>query len=237
MKNRLIRLFKDNAGRSGRLEVRSDSQNEASIYLYDAIGGWYGIAAQDFVRELNALSAETIHLRISSPGGDVFEARAMQTAIRQHASKIVAHIDGLAASAATYVALGANEVEMSEGSFFMIHNAWAIVMGNKAEMTSMAKTLDKIDGSILSDYRSKTKKDEKQIREWMDGETWFTAEEALQHGFIDRIFTGDPVENKWDLSAYDKVPEALGRERESVTPTYDRGLIERRLQLIERLGR
>jgi ATP-dependent Clp protease protease subunit len=105
--------------------------DEATILLYDVIDPWWGVAAKDFIAALAGDHAPTIHLRINSPGGDVFEARAMATAIRQHKSNVIAHIDGVAASAATYIAvIAAKEVEMSDGAFFMIHQAWALAMGN-----------------------------------------------------------------------------------------------------------
>src|SRR4051812_6566576 len=96
-----MQLLRDNldAPRAGlQAKVQGD---EATLYVYDAIGGWFGLPAADFVKELNGITAGTIHLRINSPGGDVFEARAMATAIRQHKSNVIAHVDGVAASAAT----------------------------------------------------------------------------------------------------------------------------------------
>lgn len=161
---------------------------EATIYLYDAIGGWFGIAAAEFVQELNGLKAKTIHLRINSPGGSVFEAEAIQTAIQQHGAKVVAHIDGMAASAATYVALAADEIEISDGGFFMIHNAWGVAIGSAVEVRAYADLLDKISENISQDYQNKTGKSAEQITDWMNTETWFSASEALEHGFVDRIY-------------------------------------------------
>ena len=115
IKTALMSLFVANRAKGQGFRVEGMDDEEASIYIYDAIGSWFGIDAQEFVRSLNSITANTIHLRINSPGGDVFDARAMITAVRQHKSKIVAHIDGLAASAATGLALAADEVEISEG--------------------------------------------------------------------------------------------------------------------------
>lgn len=234
MKNRLAKLFQNNARKGAGFQVKAEADNEATVYLFDAIGGWFGIEAQEFVREIAGIAAGTIHLRINSPGGDVFDARAMQTALRQHPSKVVAHIDGLAASAATFLAMGADEVEIAEGGFFMIHNAWSLMMGNAAEMREMADLLEKIDASIAGDYRRKTAKDEAQIAEWMAAESWFNAEEALAHGFVDRIFESAPAENRFDLSAYDNTPEALTAAPQP--PAYDRATLERRLAFVERFS-
>jgi ATP-dependent Clp protease protease subunit len=177
-------------GDDRRYEVQDSDNDEATIYLYDVIGDYWGdgVSAKQFAADLSEITAGTIHLRINSPGGDVFDARAMQTALRQHPARVVAHIDGLAASAATYVMLGADDIEAVEGAMFMIHNAWALVIGNKNDMRKMAETLDRIDEGIAADYVAKTGVSTERVREWMDAETDFTAAEALENGFIDRIY-------------------------------------------------
>lgn len=149
------------------------AKDEATVYVYDAIGGWCGLDPQEWVPAFNAIKAKTIHLRINSPGGSVMDAEAMRTAIAQHPSKVVAHIDGMAASAATSVAIAADEVEMSSGAWWMIHNAWGLVMGGAQEMRDYADLLEKINGNILAEYDRKTGKGEDQVRAWMDAETWF----------------------------------------------------------------
>lgn len=232
--HKLLKMFLDNARAAKRYEVKAQG-DVATVYLYDAIGSWWGIDAQQFVKDLNAIDAPVIQLRINSPGGDVFDARAIATAIRQHKAKVTAHIDGLAASAATYIALAAAEVEIAKGGFFMIHNAWTLAMGNAAELRDTAGLLDKVDASIVADYRTKTGKDEQAIKDWMAAETWFTAEEAVQHGFVDRLSDGGATtENRWNLGAYGNAPKALtARPPEA---SYDRATIERRLQLLERVA-
>lgn len=196
--------FLKKLGDKRRYEVKNEKDNEATIYLYDVIGQDYfeGVSAQKFVNDLNEIKAETIHLRINSPGGDVFDARAMQTALLQKKARIIAHIDGLAASAATYVMLGADEIEAVDGAIFMIHNAWGITVGNKNDMTKMAETLDKIDQGITKDYVQKTGQKLEKIQNWMDAETDFTAKEALKYGFIDRIFKLE-TKNTADLTVRD----------------------------------
>ena len=124
--------------------VVNAAKDEATVYIYDAIGSWFGIDPKDFVPAFNAISAKTIHLRINSPGGSVFDAEAMRTAIVDHPAHVIAHIDGLAASAATTIALAADEVEMSSGSMFMIHNAWSCAIGNARDMRAEAHLLDKV---------------------------------------------------------------------------------------------
>lgn len=236
MTSRLKALFKANAKAGGRFEVRDEGTDEATVYLYDAIGGWYGVEGQAFVEALNEITAPVVHLRINSPGGDVFDARAIQTAIKAHPAKVIAHIDGLAASAATYIATGCDEVEIADGAFFMVHNAWTMGVGNKNDFRDMADLLEKLDGSILNDYLKRTGGDRDEIAAWMDAETWFTAEEAKEKGFVDRIFDGEGVGNSWNLAAYDNAPAALmaNETNDPPAPKYDRAKIERRLALVER---
>ncbi len=234
MQNRILQLLRDNAAAPRAFEVKAEGE-EATLYVYDAIGGWFGLPAADFVKQLNGISAPTIHLRINSPGGDVFEARAMATAIREHKSNIIAHVDGVAASAATLIAISAKEVEMAEGAFFMIHQAWAVAMGNAEDMLAMAGLLEKADQSIAADYMRKTKKAQQQIVDWMAAETWFTAAEAKEHGFVDRIAEAQAVEARWNLSAYAKAPKVL-TEKAAEAPTYPRDVMERRMALYERIA-
>lgn len=236
VRNRLMQLYRDNAGAGGRFEIKVQGQDEATIYLYDAIGDWYGIGALQFAQELAGITAPVIHLRINSPGGDCFDARAMQTLLMQHPARVIAHIDGIAASAATFLAMAAAEIEMTQGARFMVHNSWGLCIGNKHDMTALAGLLDTMDQEIAQDYQKKCGQTLGQIQAIMDAETWMTAQEALDAGLVDRIYTGQPVENRWNLAAYDRAPEDLIVQGQAA-PQYDRATIERRLALVENTGR
>lgn len=216
MPQQLLKLLADNRGK-GLFRAESTG-DEATIYLYDVITSddfWGGVSAINFAKELSAITAPVINLRINSPGGDVFAARAMEAAIREHPSKIISHIDGQAASAATYVALAAHTVKMSDGGFFMIHKAWSIALGNANNMLDMAALLEKVDESLVSTYATRTGNEEKAIRDWMEAETWFGAQEALDNGFIDEIVTAQPkARTTWNLSAYSHAPKIEQTEPE-----------------------
>lgn len=179
---------------------------EATVYLYDAIGGYFGLAAADIVREIGAITAPLIHVRINSPGGDVFEARAVATVLKAHAARVVVHVDGLAASAATTIALAGDEVRMATGAFFMIHEAWSVSVGSAADHRQMADLVDKVNDAIVADYVAKTGATEAQVRTWMAAESWFTAEEAVANGFADVISDGQATNNSWNLAAAYKNP-------------------------------
>lgn len=207
---KLLNLIKNNLQAPGkRFEVVASADREATIYLYDVIDNWFGIDSETFGKELDALDVDVIHLRINSPGGDVFDARAMYTALKRHSARVISHIDGLSASASTYVALAADEVRMTDGAMFMIHKGWTMALGNADELRSTSELLDKVDASIAKDYAKKTGLEAAQLIAWMSEEKWMDAQEAKELGFIDSIFDGDGVENRFDLSAYNKVPDRL----------------------------
>lgn len=235
---KLLQLAIENSQAVKAFEVRAEGADEATIYLFDVIDPYWGVGAEAFAKALSGITAGTIHLRVNSPGGDVFEARAMVAAIAAHSARVIAHIDGLAASAATYVAMAADEVRIADGAFMMIHQAWTFAMGNSADLRTTADLLDKIDASIVADYARKTSKDAEQIGQWMADETWFTAAEAVENGFADTVVQNDKgapanAQNRWTLSAYQKVPKALIAPPE---PDLSSAARTRMLALLERLG-
>ena len=164
----------------------------------------------------------------------------MVTALRQHPSNIVAHVDGIAASAASYVALAANEVEISDGAFFMIHKAWTIEMGNADDLRKTAGLLDQIDDSIATDYAARTGKPKDELLAMMTSETWLTAAQAKDMGFADRIAAapaaGTDNSARWNLSAYANAPKALIEPPAPREPLRDRSTLERRMALLERIA-
>ncbi len=215
--SKLMQLIKDNADKKQTIRMES-SATDAHIYVYDVIDSYWGANAIDLVKALADAADKTIYLHINSPGGDVFEARAMSAALVAHAGKVVALIEGVCASAATYLALSANEIHMTEGALFMIHNSWTMAMGDCNELRKTADLLEKIDGTIAADYVRKTNASAEQVATWMDAETWFTAEEALAAGFVDVIDanTKNTKENaaQWDLSAYSNAPKMTPEQEE-----------------------
>jgi len=216
----LIKLLALNKGRGFfKAEVKNE---EATIYLYDVIVSdafWGGVTAMDFIKQLAAITAPVIHLRINSPGGDVFAARAMAQAMKEHPSKIIAHIDGYAASAATVPMIAADESVIGEGAMMMIHNAWSIAMGNARDFTEMATLLSRTDQTLIKDYMAKSGKTEQQIKDWMDEETFFFGQEAVDAGFVTALAEDTP-KNKidWDLSAYTKAPPMQAKAEPENTP-------------------
>jgi ATP-dependent Clp protease protease subunit len=202
----LVQLIRNNAAREpARIVAESDP---ATLFLYDVIDPYWGVSASDFNKALAGLNGQKVTLRVNSPGGDVFDGRAMAAAIAQHGD-VHAVIEGLAASAATYVTAACASVSMAQGGFYMIHNAWTMGYGNKADFLQSADLLAKIDETIITDYASKSGQSRADIAAWMDAETWFTADEALANGFIDAVNEKTSAKNTWDLSAYNNAPKIM----------------------------
>lgn len=172
---------------------RAAANQPAEILLYDEIGLW-GVTAKAFTQALATAGPGPLTLRINSPGGDVFDGLAMFSALNQHDGPVNVVVDGLAASAASFLALAGSTISMAPNAFLMIHNAWGVVVGNKGDMTDTADVLGKIDGQLASLYAQKTGQGQDAIATMMDAETWFTAQEAKDAGFIDTIL--DASQNK-----------------------------------------
>lgn len=167
--------------------VEDKAKERAEIFLYDIIGGW-GISADQFAKDLRGLGdVKSIDLRINSDGGDVFDGRAIYSLLAQHSARVVTHIDGLAASIASLIALAGNEVRAADGSFFMIHNAWGLAIGDAEEIRRTANLLDSVNQSIIDTYVARSKMPEAEIRQLMNDETWMTANEAKDRGFVDVV--------------------------------------------------
>lgn len=191
-----------------------DGESRPAILIYDVIDPWWGVSAEMVKTSLlNNPDATDIDVFINSPGGDVFEATAIYSSLISHPAKIHVHIDGVAASAATRIAMAGDTIEIAESGMYMIHFAWTFAYGNASELRQTAEMLDKVDNTIVADYVKNSNSDEQQIRDWMEAETWFTADEALEHGFVQSIMqknssTENKLTNKaWDLSAYENAPK------------------------------
>lgn len=180
----------------------------ASLYIYDVISADWGVGAGQVIEAIaQAGDAKTLNVYVNSPGGDVFESRAIMAALDRFEGRTVAHIDSLCASAATSIALACDEVNMSDGALFMIHNASGLAWGDKQAMRDTADLLQKIELSIIKDYTTKTGQSDDAIAALMDAETWMTAAEALEGGFIDNIVTAkSKPKNAWNLGAYKNAP-------------------------------
>lgn len=169
--------------------AKKDKRGE--IIMYGTIGmDWFGdgITAKSFEKELKALGAvDAIDLRINSEGGSVHDARAIYNLLVQHKARVDVHIDSLAASAASFIAMAGDSITMAESGFFMIHNARMFAGGTAEDFEAAAKFLRTVNRTIADTYTARTGNSASKIKDWMDAETWFTGQEALDEGFATAI--------------------------------------------------
>ena len=186
------------------------------IYIYDVIvssdveAEWFGgVSPEAFSKTLMSMNGD-VDIRINSPGGDVFAARAMAAAMANYPGTITAYVDGYAASAASILAVSAKRTVMAKGSMMMIHKAWTYQCGNADDFLSASALLEKIDQTLCQTYADKSGRKPEEFMPLLTAETWFTPEEAIAIGLANEL-AGDAsqTQNKapnWDLSAYEKVP-------------------------------
>jgi len=204
-------IFKPKARAGHKIEAKN---KEATIYIYDEIS-WWGVDAAVLVKDIAAIEADTIHLRINSPGGSVFDGMAIYNSLKQHKAKVITHIDGLAASIASIIALAGDEVVAGEGAYMMIHSPWSIIAGDSDDLRKEADLLDKVAGTISEIYQNKSGMKSEDVLDMMAAETWMTGAEALEKRFIDKIETSEKAEkaqNKailFDLSVFANTPGEL----------------------------
>lgn len=186
----------------GWYRIKNSADGETSdIYIYDEIMPawmveWWGsgVSAEGLIEALNEISANQINVRINSPGGDVFEAIAIYNSLVSHPADINVYVDALAASAASIIAMSGDTITMMVGSQMMIHDAMGVEMGNAADMRAMADFLDKQSDNIASIYASKAGGDVADWRAVMLAETWMFAEEAVEMGLADSVYSADQPE-------------------------------------------
>lgn len=202
-----------------RIDNSADDEDATDVFVYDSIGGWFGMYSDEFIHALNQVTTSKINLRLNSPGGSVFEGIAIANAIRSHPATVTVYVDSLAASIASVIALAGDRVVMMPQSQFMVHNASGSCHGDATEMTKMADLLDKQSLNIAQAYAEHTGRPLAEWQQYMADETWFTAEEAVSVGLADEVMpmapkkeeaapasagvdTSSLMNRTWDLSMY-----------------------------------
>lgn len=169
--------------------------------------------------------AERIDVFINSPGGDAFESIAIYNILKEHPAPVNVMVRGLAASGAGLIAMAGDTVQMGKGSFLMMHRASTIAIGNAGDFRKTANTLEKVDASQLAILSSRGGQDSKQVKAWMDDETWMDADESVTNGFADRV-VGESVTEEIDAKRcrelqYRNIPKILGGSENRPTPQSD----------------
>lgn len=172
----------------GASGIDQDEPGTASVFIFDEIGGSAGVDANELVRDLEAITAPEIKVRINSPGGSMFDSIAISNALRHHSSRVTTYVDGIAASGASIIAVAGDEVVMMPGSQMMIHDAGMMQDGNAEDMRAASVFLDRQSDVVAGVYQVKGGGDAADWRELMQAETWMFAREAVTLGLADRVF-------------------------------------------------
>ncbi|MGN8157107.1 ClpP-like prohead protease/major capsid protein fusion protein [Salinisphaera sp. SWV1] len=175
-----------------------------TVWIYGDIGG--EVESQPIVEQLAALPDMPVDVRINSGGGSTFEGSAIFNALQQHRAPVNVYIDGIAASAASYIAMAGDDVAMADNALMMIHDPWVGAGGNARDLRQSAELLDKVSNSMQRAYAAKSGMPLDRVKAIMAAETWYTAEEAQAAGFVDRITGALDVAASIDLSAFGNVP-------------------------------
>jgi ATP-dependent protease ClpP protease subunit len=179
----------------------------AEVFIYDEIG-WFGTTAQGFVDQLREITAGNIDLHLNSPGGDAFDGFAIYQSLMDHPASIHVMVDGLAASAASFIAQAGDRVTMGKAAMLMIHDAFGLAIGNAKDMRDLAERLDKVSNTIAGIYSERAGGPVSFWREAMEAESWYDAREAVAAGLADEVrerqteHDSEPVEDSFDLSVF-----------------------------------
>jgi ATP-dependent Clp protease protease subunit len=193
-------LAREHLHASGQRPFRAEVVNgRGSLFIYDSIGeDWWtggGVTAKSVQQALDGMKAATaLDIFINSPGGDIYEAKAIFAQLERFKAggrDVSVHVDGIAASAATYIAMVGDRIITARDATWMIHEVWTLAMGNAAALRETADLLDKENGIYAERYATRTKSSVEDVRAWMAAETWMTAAEAKARGFTDEISDGE----------------------------------------------
>jgi ATP-dependent Clp protease protease subunit len=196
--------------------IEAKHGKSTDIHIYDEIGV-HGVTAKSFLEDLKDLKGKDITVHINSTGGDVFQGQAIYTALKNYTGKVTVKIEGLAASMATVIALAADKIEMTANSLFMIHSPMSNVFGNKSQMRKQINALEKVEATMLNVYSKKTNLSEEKIALMLDTETWLSADEALEFGFVDEVIGRVSVIAKYDMSGF------KNKSADDILTTFNKG--------------
>lgn len=179
------------------LAAAADDPN--TITVFDVIGeDWWtggGFTAKRMSAALRSIGSKDVTVQINSPGGDMFEGIAIYNLLREHPAKVTVQVMGWAASAASIIAMAADDIRMGLGTFMMVHNAWGVVVGNRHDMRDAATLFDGFDSAIADIYVARSGQDRKAVEKLMDAETFMGPSEAVKNGFADAVDDGIAAPN------------------------------------------
>lgn len=188
--------------------VRALEIGDNVITMFEVIGEDYwsggGITAKRVAAQLKAIGSKPIEIQINSPGGDMFEGIAIFNLLREHPQPITVKVMGMAASAASVIAMAGDTIEIGAASFLMIHNCWVLAQGNRHDMRETADWLEPFDQAMVDLYASRSGQDTKKIAKWMDDETFMSGSQAIGYGFADGLLPADSMKTDEEAKARDQ---------------------------------
>jgi ATP-dependent protease ClpP protease subunit len=200
--NVLDRWAEDAAG------VRALERGDNVITMFDVIGEDFwsggGITAKGVAAQLRAIGDRPVEVQINSPGGDMFEGIAIYNVLREHPQSITVKVMGMAASAASIIAMAGDTVEIGAASFIMIHNCWVLAMGNRHDMRETAEFLAPFDAAMADVYAARSGQKAAEVAKWMDAETFMSGSQAIERGFADALLAADKMTTDEKAKAHDK---------------------------------
>lgn len=178
--------------------IRAETgEDERSIGIYDVIGyDWWtgeGVTAKRVAAALRAMGPGPVTVNINSPGGDMFEGLAIYNILREHDGEVTVKVLGLAASAASVIAMAGDTVQIARAGFLMIHNCWVMAVGNRHDLREIADTMEPFDAAMADIYAARAGMTTDDVQKLMDGETWINGSAAVEQGFADDLLPSDQV--------------------------------------------
>ena len=191
------------------IQASSNDDIDTTINILDPIGyDWWsdsGVTAKRISAALSKMNGADVTVNINSPGGDVFEGLTIYNLLREYEGHVTVRVLGLAASAASFIAMAADEVQIARAGFFMIHNAWTVSAGNRNDMREMADFLEEIDDTIADIYHVRTNSKIDDLKGQMDKESWINGKNAVAQGFADSFLDSDVVEENTSNKSHERI--------------------------------
>ena len=198
------------------VRAAAEDDQDRTISIYDVIGyDWWtgdGVTAKRVASALRMMGAGPVTVNVNSPGGDMFEGLAIYTLVREHQGEVTVKVLGLAASAASVIAMAGDRVQIARAGFFMVHNGWVFAQGNRHDLREIADWLEPFDAAMADIYVARTGQDVSDVQKQMDGETWIGGSQAIDQGYADELLPSDQVgkgDTKATASAVRRVEAAM----------------------------
>ena len=176
--------------------IRAASDNDNSISIFNVVGRDYwdeGVTAKRISGALRSMNGADVTVNINSPGGDMFEGLAIYNLLREYQGKVTVKVLGIAASAASIIAMAGDDIQIGRGAFLMIHNCWVVAMGNRHDFVELSTSLEPFDTAMADIYSARSGLDIATVQQLMDAESYIGGSDAVEKGLADSLLSADAV--------------------------------------------